>query len=129
MEPVDLRKVRWLRGATPPDGVGQRFGARSVYSNNTLADASFDIVLEIIDQTVRSMAEQTDKYLLEFFGSQEDAIILAPYFVIEYSNPDLVVKDQDMENQSNMHEYVMEQTITIRPKTVDELVADGLINL
>ncbi|QPX62542.1 hypothetical protein SEA_TRUCKEE_78 [Arthrobacter phage Truckee] len=71
-----------------------------------------------------TMAEEMDRLILEFFGSEELAHTYAHLFVIEQLPLEIItVPGSAGKNQFIFH---AETQIRIRPKTKEELEAEGL---
>jgi len=75
------------------------------------------VIDEVIRSAHRQLIDQQEAYLLDFFGSLENARKFAHLYVLE-SNPLEIIDGQEIGNYSIRQEY------RLRLKTDDELAAD-----
>ncbi|AXH44619.1 hypothetical protein SEA_MEDIUMFRY_75 [Arthrobacter phage MediumFry] len=79
----------------------------------------------LITKAARDMADTMDAQILAFFGSEEQARAYAHLFVIEQQPLEPIVGNNSS-NGMEIH-YIIETEIRIRPKTLAELEAEGLV--
>lgn len=87
--------------------------------SNTMAQMGIHV--DIVKH-VKKLGDEMDNRILEFFGSAEKFKQLAHLFVVEHTQTPTIIKQDSTTNELR---YSIETEMRIRPKTKEELEAEG----